>query len=341
MRSATLPPDLAAVAREARHNGRAVAPPRTATILGLGHHVPAEVVPNGPIADRLGVDDAWIVKRTGIRSRRRAAPDERLSDLATFAGRKALADAGVDPYAVDLVLVATMSQDEATPNTAPLVAHALGAERAGAIDVGAACTGWLAGLALGAAQIESGRADNVLLIGAEVLTRMTDFDDRKTAALFGDGAGAVVLGPAANGSSVGPIELAADGSLAETIHASHDDRMIRMDGHDTFQNAIKRLSEATVGTLAQADLELDDIDLFVYHQANGRILRAVGERLDLPPAKVADYIGELGNTSAASIPLALGLLREDGRLRPGHRVLVAAIGAGFTWGAGVLEWGIS
>ena len=341
MRSATLPPDLAAVAREARHNGRAVAPPRTATIVGLGHHVPPEVMPNGPIAERLGVDDAWIVKRTGIRSRRRAADDERLSDIATFAGRRALADAGVEPYDVDLILVATMSQDELTPNTAPLVAHALGAERAGAIDVGAACTGWLAGLQLGAGQIESGRAETVLLIGAEILTRLTDFEDRKTAALFGDGAGAVVLGPATDGASIGPITLAADGSLAETIVATHEDRKIRMDGHDTFQNAVKRLSEATVAAMATAGLELDDIDLFVYHQANGRILRAIGERLDLPPAKVADYIGELGNTSAASIPLALGLLREDGRLRPGHRVLVAAIGAGFTWGAGVLEWGIA
>ena len=341
MRSATLPPDLAAVAREARHNGRAVAPPRTATIVGLGHHVPPEVIPNGPIAERLGVDDAWIVKRTGIRSRRRAADDERLSDIATFAARKALSDAGVDPYDLDLVLVATMSQDELTPNTAPLVAHALGAERAGAIDIGAACTGWLSGLQLGAGQIEAGRAETVLLIGAEILTRLTDFEDRKTAALFGDGAGAVVLGPATDGATIGPITLAADGSLAETIVATHEDRKIRMDGHDTFQNAVRRLSEATVAAMARADLELDDIDLFVYHQANGRILRAVGERLDLPPAKVADYIGELGNTSAASIPLALGLLREDGRLRPGHRVLVAAIGAGFTWGAGVLEWGIA
>jgi 3-oxoacyl-[acyl-carrier-protein] synthase III len=297
-------------------------------------------VPNGPIAERIGVDDAWIVKRTGIRSRRRAADDERLADLATFAARKALADAGVEPYDLDLVLVATMSQDELTPNTAPLVAHALGAERAGAIDVGAACTGWLSGLQLASGQIEAGRAERVLLIGAEILTRLTDFEDRKTAALFGDGAGAVVLGPDGDGE-IGPITLAADGSLAETIVATHEDRKIRMDGHDTFQNAIKRLSEATVAAMARADLELDDIDLFVYHQANGRILRAIGERLDLPPAKIADYIGELGNTSAASIPLALGLLREDGRLRPGHRVLVAAIGAGFTWGAGVLEWGIA
>jgi 3-oxoacyl-[acyl-carrier-protein] synthase III len=319
---------------------RRVAPPRTARIVGLGHKLPERVVPNGPIAERIGVDDAWIVKRTGIRSRRRAAPDERLSDLATFAARKALGDAGVEPLDVDLVLVATMSQDELTPNTAPLVAHALGADRAGAVDVGAACTGWLSGLALGAACVETGRAERVLLIGAEVLTRLTDFDDRKTAALFGDGAGAVVLGPDGNGG-VGPITLQADGGLGETIVATHADRKIRMDGHDTFQNAVKRLCESSVTALARAGLELEDIDLFVYHQANGRIIRAVGERLELPAAKVADYIGELGNTSAASIPLTLGLLREDGRLRPGHRVLVAAIGAGFTWGAGVLEWGIS
>jgi 3-oxoacyl-[acyl-carrier-protein] synthase III len=327
-----------AIERREMH-GR-VAPPRTARIVGLGHKLPDRVVPNGPIAERIGVDSEWIVRRTGIRERRYAAPEERTSELATAAARRALQDAGLKPSDIDLVLVATMTPDELTPNTAPLVAHALGAERAGAIDVGAACTGWLSGLQLGAGQIESGRAERVLLIGAEILTRLTDFDDRKTAALFGDGAGAVVLGPEGDGE-IGPITLAADGSLADTIFATHEDRKIRMDGHDTFQNAVKRLSEATVAAMARAGLELDDVDLFVYHQANGRILRAIGERLELPPAKVADYIGELGNTSAASIPLALGLLREDGRLRPGHRVLVAAIGAGFTWGAGVMEWGIA
>jgi 3-oxoacyl-[acyl-carrier-protein] synthase-3 len=338
--SAALPPDLHVVAREAARNGARPAPPRTASIVGLGHFLPAEVVPNGPVAERIGVDDAWIVKRTGIRARRRAAPTERTSDLATFAARRALHDAGVDPYELDLVMVATMSQDEATPNTAPLVAHALGAERAGAYDVGAACTGWLAGLSAGAAQIETGRADKILLVGAETLTRMTDWDDRKTAPLFGDGAGAVVLGADGPGA-VGHVELAADGGLAETIVARWDDRAIRMDGVSTFKVAVKRLSEVTVSALARAGWELADVDLFVYHQANARIISAVGERLDLEPAKVADYIGQLGNTSAASIPLTLSLLREDGRLRPGHRVLVAAIGAGFTWGAGVIEWGLS
>jgi 3-oxoacyl-[acyl-carrier-protein] synthase-3 len=325
------------VERRARHTP---SPPRTASIIGLGHYVPAEVVPNDAIAERIGVDDEWIVKRTGIRTRHRAAPDERLTDLAAEAASKALTDADVDPLDVDLVIVATLSQDELTPNAAPLVAHAVGADRAGALDVGAACSGWLSGLALAAAQIEIGRAERILLIGAEVLTRLTNYDDRKTAALWGDGAGAVLLSSDGVGA-VGPIVLSADGRLANVIFATHDERLLRVEGHETFQSAVRRLSESTVAALARADLELDDVDLFVYHQANGRILRAVGERLALPAEKVADYIGEVGNTSAASIPLTLGLLREDGRLHPGQRLLVSAIGAGFTWGAGTIEWGIS
>jgi 3-oxoacyl-[acyl-carrier-protein] synthase III len=339
MRSATLPPELATIAREATRNGNMRSPARTAQIVGLGHHVPPEVVPNGPIAARIGVDDAWIVKRTGIKSRRRALPDEKLTDYAVFAGRRALSDAGIDPRDVDLVLVATMTPDDITPNAAPVVANALGADGAGAVDIGAACTGWLAALRLAAGQVETGRADRVLVIGAELLTRITNFDDPKTAMLFGDGAGAVVVGADGDGD-IGPIVMAADGSLADRITASHDKRVLEMDGHSTYQVAVKRLSEATVSAVARAGLELDDVDLFVYHQANGRIIKAVGDRLDLEPARVADYVAHMANTSAASIPLTLSLLREDGRLRPGQKVLLAAIGAGFTWGAGVIEWGV-
>ncbi|MGZ4230189.1 MAG: 3-oxoacyl-ACP synthase III family protein [Solirubrobacteraceae bacterium] len=320
------------------HRGRA-APARTASITGLGHYLPEEVVPNDPIADRIGVDDAWIVRRTGIRSRRRAAPDERLIDLAANAGAQALKDAQTDPDEIDLVLVASLSQDQLTPNAAPLVAHALGADRAGALDLGAACSGWLSGLSLAAAQVEIGRADRVLLIGAEILTRLTDYEDRKTAALWGDGAGAVVIGADGDGA-IGPVVLSADGGLADVITATHEERLLRVEGHETFQTAVKRLAEATLEALERADLTLDDIDMFVYHQANARILRAVGERLELDDDKVADYIAEVGNTSAASIPLTLGLLREDGRLHAGQRVLVAAIGAGFTWGAGTITWEI-
>jgi 3-oxoacyl-[acyl-carrier-protein] synthase-3 len=339
MRSAELPADLATIAREATRNGNMRTEPRTARVLGLGHQVPPEVVPNGAIADRIGVDDAWIQKRTGIKSRRRAATHETLAEYATVAGRKALQDAGVDARDVDLVLVATMTPDDITPNAAPVVADALGAENAGAVDIGAACSGWLAALRLAAGQVETGRAERVLVVGAELLTRITNFDDPKTAALFGDGAGAVLIGHEGEGD-IGPIVLAADGGLADRITANHDDRVLQMDGHSTYMVAVKRLSEVTVAAVARAGLELEDIDLFVYHQANGRIIRAVGERLDLEPAKVADYVAHMANTSAASIPLTLSLLREDGRLRPGQKVLIAAIGAGFTWGAGVIEWGV-
>jgi 3-oxoacyl-[acyl-carrier-protein] synthase III len=338
MPSATLPAELYQIARDAARNARRPAPPRTATILGLGHYLPSEVVPNGPIAERIGVDDEWIVKRTGIHARRRVAPNERTSDLAVFAGRRALQDAGVDPADLDYVIVATMTADEITPNCAPLVANEIGAHRAATYDIGAACTGFLAGLSQAAALVEVNRAERILLIGAESLTRLADLDDKKTAMLWGDGAGAVVIGPAENGGGIGRVDLLADGGLGDTIVATHENGKIRMDGISTFKIAVKNLSESTVYTIAAAGLELEDIDLFVYHQANARIIRAVGERLDLDPAKVADYIGQLGNTSAASVPLTLSLSREDGRLRPGMKVLLGAIGAGFTWGTGVMEW---
>jgi 3-oxoacyl-[acyl-carrier-protein] synthase-3 len=318
-------------------NGR-LAPLRTARVAGLGHKLPDRVVPNGPIAERIGVDAEWIVRRTGIRERRYAAPDERTSDLAVAAARRALVDANLEPADVDLVLVATMTPDELTPNTAPLVADALGISAA-AYDVGAACTGWLSALSTGAALVETGRSETVLVIGAEILSRVTNMDDKRSASLFGDGAGAVVLSAEGEGA-IGPIVLASDGSMGDTITATHAERLLVMDGHTTFNKAVKVLADSTGDACERAGVTLDEIDMFVYHQANGRILRAVAEKLELPEERVADYVGETGNTSAASIPLTLSLLREDGRLRPGQRLLLSAVGAGFTWGAGVVDWGV-
>jgi 3-oxoacyl-[acyl-carrier-protein] synthase III len=315
-----------------------LAPARTARVIGLGHRLPDRVVPNGPIAERIGVDADWIVRRTGIRERRYAAPDERTVDLALAAARRALSDAELKPTDIDLLLVATMTPDELTPNTAPLVADALGL-RIAAYDIGAACTGWLSALSIAAAQIETGRAERALVIGAETLSRITNPDDKRTASLFGDGAGAVVLGPEGDGA-IGPILLASDGSMGETIVANHTDRFLIMDGHTTFNMAVKVLVESTEQACERAGVTLDDIDLFVYHQANGRIIKTVSEKLELPAERVADYVGETGNTSAASIPLTLSLLREDGRLRPGQRLLLSAVGAGFTWGAAVVDWGL-
>ncbi|HYM59033.1 MAG TPA: beta-ketoacyl-ACP synthase III [Solirubrobacteraceae bacterium] len=310
---------------------------RTASVLGLGHFLPETVVSNLPIAERLGIDDAWIVKRTGIRSRRHATPDQRLSDLAIEAGRGAVADAGVDPEELDVVLVGTTSADEITPNAAPYVATALGATRAAAMDIGAACTAWVSALSVGASFIESGRAETALVIGADVLSRYTDYDDKRTASLFGDGAGAVVLGAGGEGS-VGPFVFGSDATLSEAIIARREDPVMRMDGHTTFNAAVGALVESTRRACERAGVELDDVDLFAFHQANGRITHAVSERLELPAERVADYVADMGNTSAASIPLALAAAREDDRLHAGDTVVVAAVGAGFTWGASVLRW---
>jgi 3-oxoacyl-[acyl-carrier-protein] synthase III len=311
---------------------------RGAAVGSVAAALPETVVTNVPIAERLGVDERWIVERTGVAERRVARPDERLSDLAATAGRRALERAGLDPADLDMVLVGTTSQDELMPNAAPLVAAALGAERAAAVDIGAACTAFIASLALAAAHIEARRADTVLVIGADLLTRFVDPDDKRTAALFGDGAGAVVMTPAGFGR-VGPALLHGDGIAPDLFYASRSEGRIRMQGHETFKHAVARLSEVTVEALAAAGLGLADVDLFVYHQANRRILRAVSEQLGLPGERVVDCIDRYGNTSAASIPIALREAEVDGRLPHGARVLLAAFGAGFTWGGVALEWG--
>jgi 3-oxoacyl-[acyl-carrier-protein] synthase-3 len=310
-----------------------------AAVTAVGTALPARVVPTAEIAERLGVTDRWIESRTGVHERRRAAPDERLSDLAARAGRDALERAGVDPALIDLVIVATCSADEAVPAAAPLVAGALGATRAGAFDLNAACTGFLAALDLACAQVESGRAANALVIGADVMSRIVNPADRRTAALFGDGAGAVVV--AASGSArIGPTVLRADAAGAQHIHTdAHVRESLEMDGHETFKAAVAHLAQVTLDALAAAEQDLADVDLFVYHQANARILSAVGEKLGLPPERVVNAIGTLGNTSAASIPLALAAAERDGSLVPGARLLLAAFGAGFTWGATTLTWG--
>ncbi len=313
---------------------------RPAAIIGLATALPEGRLTNAELAERLGITEDWIVSRTGIRERRRAAPGERLSDYAARAGAAALADAGVSAAELDLVIVATMTQDELTPNTAPLVAEALGAGRAGAFDVGAACSGFLVGLAQGTAQIESGRADHVLVVGADFITRITDYDDRRTAPLFADATGAVVLGGGGGDRGiVGPIVLGADGSNGQTIHASHSERKLRMDGPEVFRHAVARMSAVTLDAVAQAGLTLGDIDLFVYHQANARITRALGERLGLQDERIVDCIEVFGNASAATLPVALSAAQVDGRLRPGALILLSAFGAGFTWGGGVVQWG--
>jgi 3-oxoacyl-[acyl-carrier-protein] synthase-3 len=305
----------------------------------VGASLPATVVSSARIAEKFGVDEDWIVRRTGIRSRRFASAGERLSAHAARAATDALERADVHAAAVDLVLVATTTADELLPNAAPLVASEIGARGAGAFDVGAACTGFLSALAVGCAHIESRRARCAVVVGADFMSRITDPYDRATAALFADGAGAVVLLPTEAPGRIGPIVLGSDGEGAGKIVVERAPGRIQMQGQDTFREAVDRLSWVTLEAAQAAGVALDEVDLFVYHQANGRILQAIGERLALEPERVVDCISEQGNTSAASLPLALAYGEERDRLAPGDRVLLAAFGAGMTWGATVVEWG--
>ncbi|HET9119354.1 MAG TPA: beta-ketoacyl-ACP synthase 3 [Solirubrobacterales bacterium] len=327
------PDGLVARATGATNGSKPTASPAIAAVAAW---LPERVVENEELARPLGVDSDWISSRTGIHRRRRVGA-EGLVDLASGAGAKALALAGVEPADLDLVLVATFTSDQLLPNAAPQVAQRLGARSAGAIDIGAACTGFLSALSLATAQLESGRARAALVVGAEVISRVTDFSDRRTAGLFGDGAGAAVLVPGGPGR-IGPIALRSDGSRAELIQVDYDDRLVRMDGRATFRAAVAAMSDTTQQVVSDAGLALEEVDLFVYHQANSRIISAVGERLGLPPDRVIDCLAEYGNTSAASIPIALSEAASNGLLQQGSRVLLSAFGAGLTWGAGIVEW---
>ena len=340
-------PESALLTRELTAARRSLTP---AAILSVATELPPDRLTNAELAEQLGVTEEWIMSRTGIRERRRVRPEDRFSDYATRAGARALEAAGVEAANLDLVIVATLSQDELTPNTAPIVAHNLGATRAGAFDVGAACTAFLAALAQGCANIESGRARHVLVVGGDFVTRLVDYTDKRSAPLFADAAGAVVLGPAHPAASspdggagdrgaIGPIVLGADGSHAETLFATIAERKVRMDGPLVFRHAVDRMSEVTLDAIGRAGLTLSDIDLFVFHQANARITRALGERLALDPERVVECIETIGNASAATLPVGLATALADGRLQPGANVLLAAFGAGFTWGGGVVRWG--
>lgn len=302
-----------------------------AGIVGVGGALPRTTVANAAVAARIGVDADWIERRTGIRERRHLAAHERVSGLAAAAGRAALDDAGLPAGAVDLIVVATFTADELMPGAAPLVASELGSTAA-ALDVNGACAGFLHALDLAAGAIGARRAEHVLVIGADAASRLLDHDDRRTAGLFGDGAGAVVL--SAGRGTVAPFVLRSAGAHARLIEATRAESVIRMDGHETFLLATASLCSSTVDACAAAGVELGDIDRFVFHQANRRILAAVTERLELQGERVVDAIADVGNTSAASIPLALTAQRP----RAGERVLLGAVGAGLVFGAGVLTW---
>ncbi len=317
-------------------------------ITGLGSYLPEQVVTNEDFARRLDTSDEWIRTRTGIRERHYAAPDEATSDLATAAGRAALHDAGLTADDVDVIIVATTTPDHPVPATAPIVAARLG-RTCTAFDLNAACSGFVYGLQVGAGIAAGG--STVLLIGAETLTRYVDPDDRSIAVLFGDGAGAVVL-QRDDASTIGPFDLGSDGSELEILwmraggsrepfdpiaHAEASSRM-SMRGGDVYRHAVTRMTSSSQIVLEAASMTIDDVDLMVGHQANLRILEAVGQRLGLPEDRCHVTVDRHGNTSAASIPLALDDARQQGLLDPGTRLLLTAFGGGLTWGSCVLTW---
>jgi 3-oxoacyl-[acyl-carrier-protein] synthase-3 len=306
--------------------------------VSAGSCFPDQVVPTDAIAGPIGIEADWLVRRTGVAFRHRAADGERLTDVAASAARRALSRAGVAPSEVDLIIVATMTPDDLTPHTAAIVAADIGAHGAGAVDLNAACTGFLAALALAVGQVESGRAGTVVVVGADFMSRVLDYGDKTTAGIFGDGAGAVVVRSVDGDSPVGPILLESDGGEGDAIHTPRPAGPVKMDGQRTFRRAVDTLSDVALRATALVGMKVGDLDLAVFHQANARITKAVGERLELRPEQVVDCIGAMGNTTSASLPTALAHADAAGNLHDGDRVLLAAFGAGLSWGGTVITW---
>jgi 3-oxoacyl-[acyl-carrier-protein] synthase III len=309
-----------------------------AGVFGIGAAVPEDVITNAHFAARLDTSDEWIVKRTGIQQRHWLNGAQTLADLAVDACAAALADAGRRPDEVDRVIVASLTPDRLTPGLAPEVAARVGANEAGAVDVNAACAGFLYALDDAAGLVESGRARCVVVCGAEALSRITDYEDRSTAVLFGDGAGAVVVAAGELERGLPPFEVHSDGVNGDLLYADRDERLLRMHGREVYRHAVKRMADATIAALRRAGLAAGDVDLFVAHQANARIVEAAAAAVGVPADRVVLNVDRMANTSSASIPLALWQAEQDGRLKPGATVALTAFGAGFVWAAGIISW---
>ncbi|WP_067931473.1 beta-ketoacyl-ACP synthase III [Alicyclobacillus kakegawensis] len=322
-----------------------------AGILGTGSALPDQVLTNADLEKMVETDDEWITSRTGIKERRIAPEGTTTSDYATLAAERALADAGMAASELDFIICATVTPDMMFPATACLVQDRIGATHAGAMDLSAACTGFLYGVATAAAMVESGRFRRVLVIGADLLSRVVDYQDRTTCVLFGDGAGAAVVGPVdgergflsfnlgSDGGGGKHLYLPAGGSKMPATAESIEGRMhyLKMEGRETFKFAVKAMAASTEQVLAEAGLTRDDIDLLVPHQANIRIIEAARERFGIPVEKVVMTIQKYGNTSAASIPVALDEALREGRAKTGDLVVLVGFGAGLTWGAAALR----
>jgi 3-oxoacyl-[acyl-carrier-protein] synthase-3 len=318
---------------------------RPVSITGLGCRVPDRIVTNEELATFVDTSDAWIVERTGIHQRHMAAEDEALSDVALPACRDALAQAGLEGKDIDLLIVATVTPDMAFPSTAAILADQLGATSAAAYDLSAGCTGFVYALAQGHAMVAGGLATRALVVGGDLLSRILDWEDRATLVLFGDGAGAVVLETVPEQGFVG-FELGADGAGGENLwlpgsgsrRFDESEKYVKMNGREVFKFATRILVQSAEDLLAKCDVSIDDVDLYIPHQANMRIIDHATRKLDVPSDRVVINVDRYGNTSSGSIPLALADAAADGRLRPGQLVLMTVMGAGLTWGSALIRW---
>ena len=320
-------------------------------MIGLGMYAPPKTLTNKELEKMVDTSDSWIMERTGIKLRRIAEPGSATSDLCLEAARSALSDAGVSPSEIDIIVVGTCTPDMPLPSTACFLQMKMGAGRAFALDLNAACSGFLYSLSVADAMIRAGRGKKALVVGGEILSTVTDYTDRNTCILFGDGAGAVVLSECPDGEGVLSCHLHSDGNLWELIYAPGggtvhpygpkvaENRMhaIRMAGNETFKQAVTRMAEVSLEALRHNNVDISDVALFLPHQANMRIINAVGKRLGISEERVFVNLERYGNTSAASVPIALAEAREQGRFAKGDLLLLAAFGAGLTWGSSLVR----
>ncbi|HXH87829.1 MAG TPA: beta-ketoacyl-ACP synthase III [Gaiellaceae bacterium] len=314
-------------------------------ITGLGTHVPERVFTNVDLEQFVDTTDEWIVERTGIRERRFAEKHEALTDIAGPAAVKAMAAAGVEPASIDLIIVATVTPDMMFPTSSAILADSLGMPDAAAYDLLAGCTGFMYGIAQAYAMLASGLSKRALVIGGDVLSKILDWDDRSTLVLFGDGAGAVVMERVEDGGFLG-FELGADGGGGENLwlpgsgsrHFENADKLVKMNGREVFKFATRVMVASAEKILAECGKTIEDVDVYVPHQANRRIIDYAAGKLGIPEEKVVVNVHKYGNTSSGSIPLALADAAADGRLREGELVLMTGMGAGLTWGSALIEW---
>lgn len=307
-------------------------------IIGIGRELPEKILTNFDLEKMVDTNDEWIRTRTGIEERRIADDNTDTSDIALAAAKKAIADAGIHPEDIDMIMVATVTPDQSFPSVACMIQEKLGAKKAAAMDLSAACAGFMYGMVTAKQFIDTGVYKYVLVVGVEKLSKITNWEDRNTAVLFGDGAGAAVLGKVSDGRGILSFELGADGSGGKHLYLDDED-YIYMNGREVFKFAVRQMGESSENVLGKAGLSKEDVDFLIPHQANIRIMEASRQRLDLPEEKLSKTVHKYGNTSAASIPISLVEELEAGKIKEDDVLVMVGFGGGLTWGAIAMRWG--